>query len=41
MALVAIKNCNTLPMIQSTIQGGRGSLNTQAMQINSEVVLET
>jgi hypothetical protein len=39
MALIAIKNCNTLPMIQSVIQNSGGSLEFRATQINFEVVL--
>jgi hypothetical protein len=40
MALVAIKNCNMLPMSQSVIQSGGGLVDFRAMQINFEVVLE-
>jgi hypothetical protein len=35
-----IKNCNTLPTIQSPIQNGGGSLNIRVAQVNFEVVLE-
>jgi hypothetical protein len=40
MVLVANKNCNILPMIQSIIRNGRGLLDFQAMQINFEVVMK-
>jgi hypothetical protein len=40
MALVAVKNCGILPMIQSVMQNGGGSLGFLATQINFEVVLE-
>jgi hypothetical protein len=32
MALVVLGNCNTLPMIQSVIQNGGGSLDIRATQ---------
>lgn len=38
--LAAIKDCNTLPTIQSAKQNGNCSLDIQAMQVGFEVVSE-
>lgn len=40
MKIVAITNCNILPIIQSVMQNGGSSLDFRAMQINFEATLE-
>jgi uncharacterized protein YfcZ (UPF0381/DUF406 family) len=39
-SISAMKNCNTLPMIQSIMQNDRCSLDIQRRQVNFEMVLE-